>query len=400
MNFDKIINRKQTNSLKWDGADRLLHQNSEKMWESSVVGSLPEHFLPMWAADMDFEVAAPILDKLKSRVEHGILGYGIRPQSYNDVLVEWLMKRHQWNCKAEWMVYCPGVLPAINLAIDALTDKGDSIVIQPPVYYRFSQAINQNERVVIKSPLILKDDEYSIDFEQLEQLFKQGAKSLLFCNPHNPTGTCWSRETLTELAQLCVKYRIIVISDEIHSDLILRGNKHIPLASISEEIANLTVMCVAPSKTFNLAGLRTAALIIPNELIRVTMTKKIAQYGLDVSNVFGLIAFETAYQLGENWLDSLLNYLEKNIETIHQFINTRQDLEIITPQATHMVWLDFRTFGLSSEEVKQKLIREAHVGLSDGRTYFGKEGEGFQRMNIACANAQLVEALERIDKVF
>jgi len=400
MDFDKIINRKHSNSLKWDGADRLLHKNSSMMWENSNAIQLPDDFIPMWAADMDFAAPREVLAKLKERIDHSVLGYSIRPESYHLALVAWLKQRHQWICNPDWMLYCPGVLPAINLAIDAYSQKGDKVVIQPPVYYRFSQAIEQHEREIVTNPLVIKGGKYCMDFNHLESCFKSGGiKLLILCNPHNPIGQCWSFETLSELAKLCIKYQVIVISDEIHSDLILGGNKHVPLASLSEEIAALTVTCLAPSKTFNLAGLRTAAVVIPDGIQRNKMQEVISRYGLDVSNVFGLIAFEIAYREGGVWLSALLKYLQENVAILKEYTERWEGVTMFQPQATHMVWLDFRQSKLVSANLKEELIHSARVGLSDGKTYFGKEGEGFQRINIGCTKATLKEALNRIERI-
>ncbi len=400
MNFDKIVPRTHTNSLKWDGADRLLHANSEGMWENSKAFSLPEDFLPMWAADMDFTAPEEVLNVLQQRIKHGVLGYCIRPESYHQAFINWLEKRHRWHCQPEWLLYCPGVLPAINLAIDTFSEMGDGVVIQPPVYYRFFQAIQQNGRKLLTNPLIEQNGVYSMNFDHLESLFKQEAKLLILCNPHNPTGTCWEHRTLQTLAQLCEQYNITVISDEIHADLVFKGNQHLPLASISEAIAQRTITCLAPSKTFNLAGLRTASLVIPSPEKHQKMQRKIAQYGLDVSNVFGLLAFEAAYSKGGNWLEALMNYLEKNVALITEFAAQHPYVRFTPPQATHMVWLDFRDLNIPSEEMKKRLIQQGNIGLSDGKTYFGKEGEGFQRMNIGCATSQVAEGLGRIEKAF
>ncbi len=400
MNFDEIIDRVGTHSLKWDGADRLLHRNSEKMWESRDGFTLPPDFLPMWAADMDFSAPPAVLAQLQARTTHGVFGYCIRPESYHEALLAWLARRQRWVCRPEWLLYCPGVLPAINLAIDTFSQVGDAVVIQPPVYYRFAQAIENNHRRVVHNPLLETPSGYAMDFDHLHTLFEAGARLLILCNPHNPTGTSWSAEVLQQLATLCVRYGVVVISDEIHSDLTLPTHQHTPLTCVSEEIAAQTITCLAPSKTFNLAGLRTATLVVSDAEKREALRLKIARFGLDVSNVFGMLAFETAYREGDAWLDALLPYLQQNVDLVGEFVAANPALRWVRPEATHMAWLDFRGLGLTPEVLKERLIFGARIGLSDGKTYFGAEGVGFQRMNIGCPRSYVAEALQRIAQEF
>ena len=398
VDFDQIIDRHGTCSLKWDGVDRLTKKSSEGMWDG--IDESDKEIIPLWAADMDFKAPQPVLDALQERVAHGVLGYPIRPESYNEALVDWLKKKHEWDIQPEWILSTSGILPTINLSLFSYSKPGHQVIIQTPVYYRFTQAIDNNFRRIVENPLIENRGKYEIDFDDMEQQFKEGVDLFILCNPQNPIAKVWEKETLEKMAELCLKYRVLIISDEIHSDLIYSGYKHTPIAKIAPEIADITITCVAPSKTFNIAGLRSSAAVISNPKLRNKLSHTIARMGLDVSNVFGMLGFETAYKYGAPWLNELIAYLEKNAKMVEEYLGEHlPQIHITHPESTHMMWLDFRELNLTPEELSHRLIEDAKIGLSDGAKYFGKAGQGFQRINIGTQRARLHEALQRMKKI-
>lgn len=382
-NFDSFINRRGTNSLKWDYINSIFNK---------------EDLIPLWVADMDFKCAEPITKAIEERVKHGIFGYTGKPESYYNSIISWMKKRHGWEIKKPWISHSPGIVSAINMCVLAYSNPGDRILVQCPVYYPFFSAIENHGRVLVNSSLKLVNEKYYMDFKDLEDKFKTGIKLMILCNPHNPVGRVWSLEELKLLGDLCVKYDVTIISDEIHSDLIYPFYKHISIASISEELALKTVTCTAPSKTFNIAGLATATLIIPNQELLNKYNTVLNNLGISMCNTFGVTALEAAYTYGEDWLEELLIYLQGNMSFLDHFLKTRiPKIKLIPPEGTYLAWLDCRDLNLNDEELKNFMISKAGVGLNNGLE-FGCGGEGFQRMNVACSRRILEQALIKIEQ--
>lgn len=383
-NFDQEIRRLNTDCEKWD---KLESQFGVK------------DVIPMWVADMDFQSPQPIIEALKQRVEHGVYGYTLRPDSYMESIVSWLKRRHRWSIEKEWITHSPGVIPALSLAIQSFTQKGDKIIIQPPVYHHFARVIQANGREIVNNPLKLENGHYSIDFADLEAKMDSTVKMLILCSPHNPIGRVWSKEELTRLGQICMKHNILVVADEIHCDFVYKTHTHIPFASISEEFANHSLTCIAPSKTFNLMGVQTSSIIIPNQQLRDRYDRELNTLSIGSPNIFGVVALEAAYRHGEEWLDQLLEYLQGNLEfTLNYFSKSIPQIKVIQPEGTYLVWLDCRELGFSVKELDEFMLRKARVAMNEG-LIFGMEGEGFMRLNIACPRSMLKNALDGIEKL-
>lgn len=383
-NFDEIVDRTQTNSLKYDGRTMFFGN--------------PD-LLPLWVADMDFKTPDFIVEAIRKRAEHEVFGYTFRPESYTQSIVNWLKRRHNWEIKPEWITFSPGVVAGLTLAIESLSKPGDGVIVQPPVYFPFFDSVKGTNRQMIENPLKLVNGRYYFDFDDLKQKITPNTKLLLLSNPHNPGGMAWNEQELAELANICLENKIIIISDEIHSDLIFDGYKHTPLASLSDAIAQNCVICMAPSKTFNTAGLTTSFLVIPNKRHFVAYERVMRLPHLHMGNIFGTIALEAAYTHGDEWLAQLLQYLQGNYALLEDFFNTRlPQVKVMRPEATYLIWIDFSAFGLSDDELNKKLV-DAGVGLNRG-VQFGKQGSGFMRINIGCRRTTLEEALKRIELAF
>ncbi len=381
--FDKIIDRRNSNSAKWDNVEHLF-------------GS--KDVLPMWVADMDFDAPAPVIEALQKRAGEGIYGYLKRPDSYYDAVIDWVKRRHGWNIDREWITFSPGVVCGISVAILALSQQGDEIITQPPVYYPFFRIIKNNGRQLVYNPLSLVDGRYRMDFDDLQEKAGPRAKMMILCNPHNPVGRVWERDDLERVGEFCLENKIILISDEIHSDLVFEGHAHVPTASISEDISQNTITCMAPSKTFNLAGLKSSAIIIPNKDIRRSFDLMLENISIRMDNIFGAVALESAYRYGEEWLEQLLEYLAGNLKFTRDFLDKKiPGIKAMDLEGTYLLWLDCQGLGLTDEALKELMDKEAMVGLDEG-PMFGPGGEGFQRMNIACPRATLEEGLRRIEK--
>lgn len=381
--FDKVIERRNTHSVKWDNLDKSFGADD---------------ILPMWVADMDFPCPQPILDSIEKRNKHGILGYTTRPESLHESIINWMKKRHGWNIKKEWLVYSPGVVTSLNLSVMSFTRPGDSVIIQSPVYPPFFSVVKNNDRIIALNPLIEESGNYSIDFESLEKEMAAGSKMMILCSPHNPVGRVWTKSELDKLAQLCEKYGVLMVSDEIHSDLILPGNKHIPIATVSEYMKQNSITCIAPSKTFNIPGLTTSVAIIPNPKLRLKFLKTINRIGIGMSNIFGIVATEAAYTHGEPWLEELIKYLDDNVNYLLEYFNTNiPEIKVTKPQGTYLVWLDCRALNMDGKSLHRFMIEQGKIGLNNGLD-FGPGGEGFLRINVACPRATLVEGLKRINK--
>lgn len=381
-NFDQVINRKNTSCVKYD-------------LRKTIFGN--ENVLPMWVADMDIPTPDFILDALSERIKHPILGYPFRDNAFNEAIVNWNQKRHDWTIQPEWISICAGVVSGLNHAIMALTNPGDKIIIQPPVYHPFFSTISNNSRVIIQNPLIENSMQFLMDFKNLEELCIQGARMIIISNPHNPVGRVWTKDELTKLGNICLKHNVLVISDEIHSDLIIKPNKHNPFASISQEFAANSITFASASKTFNLAGLFLGHVIIPNADILKKYNQLLESTGAGQGNIFGFEAVKAAYSdNGAIWLDELVEYINGNALLVKEFINKNLPrVKVAELQGTYLLWLDFRSLGLSNEEVNNILINNAGLGLNKGEV-FGDQGKCFQRMNLACPRSTVEEALKRM----
>jgi len=382
-NFDEFIDRRGTDCIKYDFAREYFGTND---------------LIPMWVADMDFRTPDFIMDAIRKRTSHEILGYSKRSDKFYNAVIEWYKRRQNWLIEKEWIVFTPGIVPALHFAVRAYTNPGNKVLIQPPVYHPFFSVISDNHRQVLTNPLKLVDGKYIMDLDNLERIIDEKTKLFLFCHPHNPVGRVWSPSELTDLAMICKKNGILIISDEIHSDLILPGFRHHPLVSLPGDFRDITITCVAPSKTFNIAGLSTSVVIIPDHGLREKFNAEIETAHLWTGNIFGNIALETAYTCGDQWLDQLMIYLQHNFELLDKFLKHYiPDIRLVIPEATYLAWLDMRDLPIPNSSIKDFMIRKAGLGCNDGST-FGKEGEGFQRMNIACPAPLLEKALYQLKK--
>lgn len=381
--FDRIVDRRSTDSIKWSRNDKLFG-------DAGVI--------PAWIADMDFESPAPIIEALRARAAHGIYGYPIRPPEFYNALARWMHQRHCWNVQPEWITYSPGVVTGLALTVWAFTQPGDKIVIQPPVYPPFFTVVKNNGRQLVLNPLTIVDGKYRMDLEDLERQIDTRTKLLILCSPHNPVGRVWTRDELIALGELCLRKHVLIVADEIHCDLLLRGARHTPLASLSDALAQNTLTFVAPSKTFNLPGLYTAAAIIPNARLRAQFEAVRNDWGLEGSNIFGMAGFIAAYQYGEEWLDQLLVYLQENLEFLQNYFKKfipRLGLNI--PEGTYLAWLDCRALNLDDAGLRAWMYKRARVAMNEGHT-FGEPGRGFVRLNFACPRATLQEIARRLEQ--
>ena len=388
--FDQVCDRRNTNCVKWDSAQYIFG---------------PNEVIPMWVADMDFPVAQPIVDALRKRAEHPYYGYTQPGPGINEAIVERMQRKFNWKIKPEWIVFTPGVVPALNIAIRSLTHPGDEVIIQEPVYYPFFPAVTASGCQIVNNGLKRINDRYEMDFEDLESKFlprigmvptSRRIKAMVLCNPHNPVGRLWNREELTRMGAIAIRHGVTVISDEIHCEILFKGYRHTPFASISEEFEQNCIVCMAPSKTFNLAGLEASSIIIPNKNLRHNFAGTRAGI-LPGPNLFGYTALEAAYRYGDEWLDQVLDYLQGNLEYLLEYFAKKiPKVKVIPPQGTYLIWLDFTALGMDDLALRQWMREKARVGLDDG-FLFGKGGSGFQRMNIACPRYILTEALTRIE---
>ena len=382
LDFDRIIDRKNTRCLKYDFA---------------VKRGMPEDVLPLWVADMDFETSSYIEDALTERVKEGIFGYSEVETPYFEIVKNWMVKHHNWEPQEKWLIKTPGVVFALAMAVKAYTDPGDKVLLQQPVYYPFSEVITDNGREVVSNDLVLTEDgTYKIDFADFEQkIIVNGIKLFLLCSPHNPVGRVWTKEELEKIGDICVKHGVTVVSDEIHNDFIWKGT-HTVFAGIKKEFADISVTCTSPSKTFNLASMLISNIFIPNQILRRKFRKEMDRAGISQLSVLGLVATEAAYAHGDEWYAAMKNYVRDNIAFARAYVEENlPGVRMIDTQGTYLIWLDFRQTGLTVEQLDHKIIYEAGLWLDSGKI-FGKTGEGFERINVACPRAVLQEALDRI----
>ena len=382
-NFDVSPDRKGTSSVKWDMTKTVFGRDD---------------VLPMWVADMDFPPPPQVIDSLNDRLSHGVFGYTFTGDSLGEAVSGWMKERHEWEIRKSWLIYSSGIVPAISTIITTFTEKGDSILMHSPVYTPFFSLAEKNERVAKKCPMEVKEGQYTFDYAAFEDALKQGVKLFLLCNPHNPGGRVWNKDELIKIAELCQKYNVLIVSDEIHADLVHKPNKHIPISSIKKEYEDFIFTLVAPSKTFNIAGLQASAMIIPNQKYREKLVEEQHKQGIFTLNTFGVLGMEAAYRHGGEWLDSLLAYLQDNIKEVHSFINKElPDLSVMDPEATYLLWIDFRKLGKSEKELEELLLDKGKLALEPG-SKFGEDGEGYFRMNIACTRETLTDGLQRLKK--
>lgn len=380
--FDKVIDRRGTNCLKYDFA---------------VERGRKEDILPLWVADMDFQTAPGIQERLRAAVDHGIFGYSDGKADYFAAVSSWYREKFGWETKEEWLIKTPGVVFALAAAVRAFMEKGDRVLIQQPVYYPFSEVIRDNGRVLINSPLKQVNGRYEMDFEDMERKITENqVKLFLLCSPHNPVGRVWTEEELKKAGELCVKHGVLVVSDEIHSDFTYPGVAHHVFAGLSPEFARISVTCTAPSKTFNIAGLQVSNIFIPDPELRARFQKAVDAVGYSQVNLLGLLACQAAYETGEEWLSAVKEYIYGNLCFLREYLKENlPEIRLVEPEGTYLVWLDFGALGLT-EEQRQELIEEKAGLWLDSGAMFGPDGEGFERVNIACPRETLQKALDQL----
>jgi cystathionine beta-lyase len=382
-NFDEPANREGTNCIKYD-------LREETFGVKDVI--------PMWVADMDFNTPDFIIKSLQNRLNHEIYGYSFRPQEYFLSIIDWFECRHKWRVEKEWICFCPGIVPALSFCTLAFTQPGDNIIVQPPVYFPFFSAAESHGRKLNYNRLIESDGKWVMDYDSLIAGIDEKTKMIIISNPHNPIGRVWTPEELNKLADICLKNNILILSDEIHCDLVLPGFSHTPVANLSEKIAENTITCIAPSKTFNLAGLSTSSVIISNPVLRKSFNRIVENLHIGNGNIFGTTASISAYSFGHKWLDALLDYIDHNIDFVEDYCRKMiPEIIPVQPEATYMIWLDCRIFGMTGKELQNFFVTSAGVGMNEGST-FGPGGEGFMRMNLATTHQTVMKAMEKIEK--
>ena len=382
LNFDEPVDRRNTDCLKYDFAKRK---------------GMPEDVLPLWVADMDFKTSSYIEDALVERAKEAIFGYSEVQTPYFHAVANWMKIHHNWEVKRTWLVKTPGVVFALAMAVKVFTDPGDSVIIQSPVYYPFSEVITDNGRNIVSSDLYLgADDRYHMDYADFEKkIVENDVKLFLLCNPHNPVGRVWTKEELEKVGDICLKHNVLVVSDEIHADFVFKG-QHQVFTAIKKEYEDITLTCTAPSKTFNLAGLSLSNIFIPNRELKRQFKAELKAAGTGLMGVMGLVACQTAYEKGEEWYHAMKSYVQANIEFTKKYVEENlPGVKMIDHEGTYLVWLDFRETGLGVDELEDLIIHKAKLWLDSGKI-FGKNGEGFQRINVACPRSTVKEALDRM----
>ena len=382
-NFDEPAGREGTDCIKYDRREETFGVKD---------------IIPMWVADMDFNTPDFVVESLQKRLEHQIYGYSFRSSEYFQSMISWIKTRHNWTVEKEWISFSPGIVPALNFCTLAFTQPGDSIIVQPPVYFPFFSAAESHGRNLIYNRLTESEGKWDMDYNSLIAGIDSKTKMIIISNPHNPVGRVWTPEELNNLADICLKNNILIISDEIHCDLVLPGFTHTPMASLSEKIAENTVTLIAPSKTFNLAGLSTSSVIIKNPVLRKSFNRIVDNLHVGNGNIFGNTASIAAYANGHKWLDALLDYIDNNIEFVKDYCGKMiPEIIPVQPEATYMIWLDCRRFGMSGKDLQNFFVHKAGVGMNEGST-FGPGGEGFMRMNIGTTHQTVMKAMEQIER--
>lgn len=379
--FNHPIDRRGTHCVKFDALKDMYGRDD---------------LLSLWVADMDFATPDFIIEALKKRLEHPILGYPVQYDGYWQSVMDWIESHHGWRVEREWMRYIPGIVKGIGMVVNAFTQPGDKIIIQPPVYHPFRLVPEHNGREIVMNPLRREGDTYTMDFEQLEQIIDTKCKILILANPHNPIGITWDKATLSRLADIAVKHNLVVISDEIHCDMALYGNKHTPFASVSENAARCSITFGAPSKTFNIAGIVSSYAIVPDPTLREKFFSWLSANEFDMATIFAMVATEAAFTEGEEWRQQMLAHIEGNIDFVDEYLKANiPEVRAIKPQASYLVWLDFSALGLSHEKLIDMLVNDAHLAMNDG-AMFGIGGEQHTRLNVGTQRAVLEQAMEQL----
>ena len=380
--FDKLVDRTGSHALKYDALQEFYGRND---------------LIPMWVADMDFETPDFIIEAMKRRLEHPILGYTMAYDGYWQSIISWLKKRHSWQVEREWLCYIPGIVKGIGMVINAFTSPGDKIVIQPPVYHPFRLVPEHNNREIVCNPLKVTDDgSYTMDFDNLEQVLDEKCKILILANPHNPIGLVWDKATLQRLAEIAVRHNLIVISDEIHCDMPLYGNVHTPFASVSDAAASCSITFGAPSKTFNIAGIVSSYAIVPDEQLRSKFFSWLEANEMNMATIFAMTATEAAFNNGEDWRREMLAYVEQNVIFIEEFLAKElPQVKLMRPQASFLVWFDFSALGLEHNKLLDLLVNKAHLAMNDG-AMFGPGGEQHTRLNVGTQRSVLAQAMQQL----
>lgn len=383
LDFDTVIDRRNTNCLKYDFAKKR---------------GMPEDVLPMWVADMDFKTSSYVEDAITEWAKHGIFGYSEVQTHYFETVRDWMKEHHDWEPQEKWLIKTPGIVFALAMAVKAYTEPGDAVLIQQPVYYPFSEVIRDNGRKVVSNDLYLgEDNRYHIDFEDFEKKIKEEKVRLfLLCSPHNPVGRVWTREELIRLGDICVSHGVTVVSDEIHHDFIFQGKHHV-FASIKKEYEEISITCTSPSKTFNLAGMMMSNIFIANQSLRRKFRKELDRAGISQLGIMGLVACEAAYSQGGEWYRAMMDYVADNIKFLKEYVKEHLSaVTVVEQEATYLVWLDFRGLGLDADELDRRIIHQAKLWLDSGKI-FGPSGKGFQRINVACPRSVLEDALKKLE---
>lgn len=381
--FNEKVERLGSNCIKWDLINRTYNDSE---------------IIPLWVADMDFKVPEEIGDAIRERLEHPIFGYSLTPSSYYKAAINWFYKRFGWRVEKPWMKFAPGVVPGLKTIVAAYTKPGDEIIIQTPVYHPFYNIIKNNGCQVVENPLIYKDGRYEMDFDNLEKVISKKTKMIILCSPHNPVGRVWTKEELKRVGEVCIKNNVLVVADEIHADIVYEPNVHTVFASISEEFADNSIICTAPNKTFNIAGLKTANIIIKNEKLREQYVLQMEKDCIEGPTTLGSVAQEAAYTSGEEWYQDLMKYLTENIDFTLDFFKKRiPRIKVRRPEGTYLLWIDCSGLNMKPEELSDFFLKKCKVWLNDG-SMFGHAGAMFQRMNIGTSRVVLEEALERIER--
>jgi cystathionine beta-lyase len=394
--FDRVIERRNTGSSKWE---YFTGPDGPRKWDDTDSARGDDQVLAMWVADMDFECPKPVIDAVIERAQHGIFGYTRPSDGYRSSIVDWMRARHQWEIQADWIIGAPGVVPAINFAVQAFTQPGDKILVQRPVYYPFMKAVSNGGCELVCNTLVQDDDgRYQMDFDDLEaKTADPGVKMAILCSPHNPIGRIWSEDELRRYAEICTRNDVIVIADEIHGDLILPGHDFFTYGRLEPELLNNVLICTAASKTFNLAGMQMSGIVIPNPELREGFNNCLLRSGIFGGlNPLAMTATEAAYRHGAEWLDQALAYIAENAQVMNRLLAERVPaIKPIPLEGTYLAWLDCRDLGMTHEALDVAILERAKVYLDTG-TMFGPEGTGFQRINIACPRSIVVDAVERI----
>jgi cystathionine beta-lyase len=379
--FDEIIDRHNTGAVKEDLCKTLFGT---------------EDVLPLWVADMDFRTPDFIFNAIRERCEHPILGYSVPPKEFFPTIIDWVKRQHQWDVERQWIGFLPGIVPGLSFAVQSLTDVDDEVIVQPPVYFPFFHVVKNNKRIVVNNPLKTINGKFEMDFDDLEKKITPKTRLFILCNPHNPGGRVWDFATLKKLSEICSKHNITVVSDEIHMDMALKSNKHIPFATVSESAAQMSLTFIAPSKTFNMPGLISSSYIIPNQKLRHRFVDFLKASELTIGNIFAYAATIAAYQQGDEWRRQMLDYVQSNVDFVIDFLNVNiPKIKPMIPEASFLIWLNCEELGMGTDELFDFFVKKAGLGLNKGTT-FGQGGEYHLRLNIACSRSVLKKAMEQL----